>query len=628
MSAGRKSSAWPGRLREAVFETLSRPPEALGRPDIPGLLVVLVSLAVGILASWQRWGNPLVDAGREMNVPLRLSRGEMLYSGVGYIYGPLSPYLNALLYRVFHPSLWVLWVRGMVTTLAVLGLAYWLGRQILGRFPAALAVLAVTWVCALKSQGNYLLPYAYPGLDGLVLVLATTAGLVLSVRRGFGWLALAGTFAGLAALAKTEMGASALLTGVAGSALAGYPRVRSMLARQFLFLLPALGLPVAVFSWFAREVGWHTLVVESHLFFGHVPRQLLYFNGLRFGFGHPWHSLGLMAASLVQLIAFLGLLAAVAGLLGSERRLGAVLAVLALSLFGIAATAVLLGDLGPFLSMPFLLVAVGAAGLAAFLRAPTPEGRMQAAVFLILVVGALASLARMILRVSTGGALSSFLLPGSILLFVYLWLEIFPLFLPDAVARLRARQLAAVALSLAVLATAVTLSVRYRRKFTYPLVTARGTWRTSPELGTAFDQARTFLEAWTAPGDAVAVVPEGTSLLFLTDRRNPLRDEILTPGFLDREGEERATRDLRDSRTAVVLVANRVTAEFGEPAFGADYDRALMSWIERNYAVCGTFGTRPDPKLPFGSPVFFIRGYCRLPGSSLSALQRSGRHVY
>src|SRR5260370_40809007 len=98
----------------------------------------------------------------------------MLYSDVGYIYGPFSPYLNGLLYRVFHPSRWVLWGRGIVSTVLVLALAYWMARQLAGRFPATLACLAITWVVALKAQVTYMMPYAFGGPDGFPFVLPTT----------------------------------------------------------------------------------------------------------------------------------------------------------------------------------------------------------------------------------------------------------------------------------------------------------------------------------------------------------------------------------------------------------------------------------------------------------------------
>jgi len=65
-----------------------------------------------------------------MNQPLRLVRGEMLYSQVRHIYGPLSPYINATLYRLFGPSLGVLYGDGIVTAIMILALVYWLSRKV------------------------------------------------------------------------------------------------------------------------------------------------------------------------------------------------------------------------------------------------------------------------------------------------------------------------------------------------------------------------------------------------------------------------------------------------------------------------------------------------------------------
>jgi hypothetical protein len=197
-----------------------------------------------------------------------------------------------------------------------------------------------------------------------------------------------------------------------------------------------------------------------------------------------------------------------------------------------------------------------------------------------------------------------------------MWLVVFPHFLPDPATRRRATQLVSIALTASVLVTAVTLSVRYRRKFSYPLVSAMGTWRTAPNLGIAFTQALQFIEKRTARGDAIAILPEGTSLVFLSERRNPLRDEIVTPGFLDAAGEERAIESLRQSRAPLIFIANRPTPEFAETSFGKDYNQRLMSWIEQNYAVCGIFGPRPNAALQVGDPVFFLRAYCLAPTTS------------
>jgi len=634
MNSDKKSTRWVDRVWTEVIKVLSTPQDTrINRDDALYILLLQLSFAAGIVVSWQRWGNPLVDSGRELNVPLRMANGESLYSGIGYFYGPLSPYLNEFLCRIFRPTLWLFWGRGMVSTILILALVYWLARQMMGRPLSTLACLGVTWVCALKPQGSFILPYVYSLLDGGMLVLMATACLIISFRKqSRSWFFASGVITACAILAKTEFGAAAIATGIAAAALAGYPRLRSILIHLVLFLVPSITIPAFVYGMFATKLGWNTLAVQNHLFYGHVPRQILFYNGYRFGFSHPWHSLGLMVTSLVQVTAFGGLVASICLLLERDeagiaqapdrpaRNRALPIQILVTCLAAVAVTGLVLKDLGPFLCMPFILIAICIAGIFAFLRArgnSASNEAIQAGTIIILAVSALASLTRMILRVSTGGALSSFLLPGAMLFFIYFWIVILPLFLPDSPSRLYARRMISVILCIAVSVTAITLSVRYRRKFSYPLVTSRGTWFTSPDLGVAFAQAYNFIKRNTAPGDPVAVIPEGTSLLFFSNRRNPLREEIIIPGFLDLAGEEQTIDALRNSRTALILVANRTTPEYGENAFGVDYNRRLMSWIEQTYQVCGVFGSNVGPNPEMGSRTFFIRAYCLPPPVSI-----------
>src|SRR5512146_3108982 len=69
---------------------------ALIAPALP----VLAGVAAAIV-SWQRWITPFVDSSREMCVPWRLARGERLYRDVAYYYGPVGPWLGAILLKTF-----------------------------------------------------------------------------------------------------------------------------------------------------------------------------------------------------------------------------------------------------------------------------------------------------------------------------------------------------------------------------------------------------------------------------------------------------------------------------------------------------------------------------------------------
>jgi len=92
-------------------------------------------------------------------------------------------------------------------------------------------------------------------------------------------------------------------------------------------------------------------------------------------------------------------------------------------------------------------------------------------------------------------------------------------------------------------------------------------------------------------------------------RTSPLREEIITPGYLDREGEERAINQLVQSNTRFVFVTNRATSEFGPKVFGRDYCQTLMQWIEQNFEECAILGPDHSTNQQIGDKTFFIRAY-------------------
>src|SRR5258705_3383483 len=80
------------------------------------LVGVLVGAAV-LVRTWGTWPDVLVDFGGELYVPWRLAEGDVLYRDVAYFTGPLSPYFNAAVFRIFGASFLAL----VIANLVVLG---------------------------------------------------------------------------------------------------------------------------------------------------------------------------------------------------------------------------------------------------------------------------------------------------------------------------------------------------------------------------------------------------------------------------------------------------------------------------------------------------------------------------
>jgi hypothetical protein len=612
-------------------EVLRRSPGRVSRLDLRWFVVVMLCWIAGLAITWQRWGNPLVDCGREMNLPLRLAHGEMLYSQVRFLYGPFSPYLHAALYRAFGPSLGILYADGIFSATLILCLVYWLSRIWMGDGPAAAATLLVAGMCALKTQGNYILPYSYNALHGSVAGLLT---LVLAIRyaqtRRPIWIFCAGLCAAVAMTAKTEFGAPAIMIGAVATLLIEYPNLRRITKGLIAFLAPALGIPAMVYAEMIHRVGWHVINYENHVFFANVPAELFYFNRWVSGTDNPVKNLALMFGWALQLpaLAFLICWACLrivrrremrsaatprVGLAPSAGQRGPWIA-LACGAAGWAMAAWYRTEgIGPFVAMPVLLLVVITISLRRYL-VEFREGKAHDTENLALALTAifsLAMLARIILRVRSGGSYASYLLPGTVVMLAFLWVEVFPSWFADPRARPMARRVALILLALGATTTMIVMIFRYRQQLNYRLTTPRGVIWMDTNYGPAFKQAMDLIEQRTAPGDPVAVMPEGTSLDFFTDRRNPTRDEIVTPGYLDAAGEENAIERIRDAGTRLVFITNRPTLEFGKRIFGQDYDQRLVGWIEANYKLCGVLGRDTHPSMEIGDRQFFIRAYCR-----------------
>src|SRR5688572_6654889 len=92
---------------------------------------IVLTFAVMLIASWQRWTSLIVDIGRETDLPFRILNGEMLYRDVHYIYPPLSPYFNAFLFKVFGEHLDTLSYSGIFFAMLLTFLCYRIARKIM-----------------------------------------------------------------------------------------------------------------------------------------------------------------------------------------------------------------------------------------------------------------------------------------------------------------------------------------------------------------------------------------------------------------------------------------------------------------------------------------------------------------
>ncbi len=137
--------------------------------------------------SWQKWADPVIDYGREVYVPWRIISGEVLYKDLAFLYGAFPPYWNALLFKIFGPSILTLALFNIFLVSVLTVLIYKLFYKLFDRLTALMGALVFLIYFAfnqhLAQNIYYITPYShsYPyslflGFCSLYIVHSYTLG--------------------------------------------------------------------------------------------------------------------------------------------------------------------------------------------------------------------------------------------------------------------------------------------------------------------------------------------------------------------------------------------------------------------------------------------------------------------
>jgi len=152
---------------------------------------------------------------------------------------------------------------------------------------------------------------------------------------------------------------------------------------------------------------------------------------------------------------------------------------------------------------------------------------------------------------------------------------------------------------------------RIRLRKTFEIQAPRGHLAVDPDVGEPLAAALRFVRERTSPEDHVLTLPQATSINFLAERKYPLPDEIVHPGFLSGDREAEAIRTIDALRVPLILVANWLTPEFRDRAFGIHYNQELMRWITEHYHAVARFDSATSRGAQMGDRPFFIVAYER-----------------
>lgn len=600
-----------GESQPEPDDRCARPFAAPWRRAASYFLPVIAAIAA-IAASWRSWIDPLVDSGREMDVPWRLLQGERLYRDITYYYGPIGPWANALALRLFGNRWLTLELVCVCLATCIFVLLFRLTRRAGGLLSATAATTLAAALCiAAPRGGSFIFPYSSSSLFALaggLLALDAAAAASPWRRRLLGALGIA-----VALASRLEIGAAAALVLV----LAGLrSRPREEIRADSAVVAGGSLLACGIYGVAFLGLPASRLLADGPFGpFLAMPKEWSFLYLRISGLGQPGNTSSRMGVSLLLdglVVAAAAWLALPSAGRPARRPLFALAGLALLAAYVLSPWCITPNDLPPMLAiLPPLALA---AAWSRWRRPLDARGRSQ---FLLFSFSA-AIAARVFFGLTVGprmGPNSALPLPGLLATAAVLGFDLLAPRLPaPAIFR---RRLAAV-----FAVTGALFLYRIERLHRQPqiveLQTSAGALRLPATRSATIAQVLKYLELNAREGDTLTAFPESGFFNFVTGLRSPLRQDLILPGVLTGSRETAAEHRIDDAGPKYVLLCNRPTAEFGPEAFGRDYAVELWRDVDHRYRLSAAFGPAA-PNAPIGARDFFIRVYERNPAANAPA---------
>jgi len=576
-----------------------------------GIVFLALAVVFTLVASWRKWPDPLVDFGRELYLPWRLSEGTVLYRDIDHLYGPLSQYFNALIFYIFGTGMMKIVGVNLLIYCASLGLIYHEVRAGWGRlaaFTGSLLFILLFSFCQFVLIGNYnfATPYAHETTHGFLLVLVLILIWASWLREPRPWKTMtAGICCGLSVLLKAEVliaAAAVTLCAVMRAALLR-PHFRSLKAilrhgSSFVAggLTPVLIATLGFWrtSSFGAALSWSNNAWLSLFSFAHIteePTQREFLGTAKLGEN-------LRALLFFGPLSVLAVFAA--GLLCKQINRGkvavavSVVLVLAAALASLVLPWVELGKVFP------AWLCLGA--LAEFRRtspadARSPGDTASADMRWLLLIAAAAFLARMALnpRFFHYGYYQAAL--AAVVTIAAIFRSV-----PDLL-NIHKRGRATYTVVVAVCLVSGTwqleeISLLYLKLKTTPI--AEGADRFygfDPRVestASLVEEARQTL-ASRPECKTLLVLPEGVMLNYLLRKPSTIPQFMFVPSLIQRAMGARLLEGLKTRPPDCVALISRDMKEFGVSRFGdtSEHGSGVLSWLDGNYKPFRQIGGDP-----------------------------------
>lgn len=565
------------------------------RYTVVGALLLGLVCATWVYWNWATWGDLSADAGREIYVSTVLKDGGTLYRDVWYPFGPVSPYVNAALFRLFGVHVFVPYAVGIVSALASAVLIFLSGIEL--GFPlAGWATGAVVVLQALEpGWSSFPLPYSsaavYACLFACAFLWLLVSGLI---SGGWFWSVSLGILAAMALLSKPEFGLACFPILFAAILYRGmYWRSGKRLASDLAGTLPGIAVCAAVFGWMISLRGWTFITQENILmwptsyFMKTFGREWLATTG----FDLSWVAIrGALVRSVLPLGWWIFVVRLASHLRGKNSLKSiAVSAALIAGLVGYWMYVVVVPCLTLFMVAVFfpapmaLYIGLAALGAGWYLFRSPLEAQIAR---LFLLAGLAELLAFRILFKAVPEGYPVFYDPFVVLGYLILLSLLLRTESERSGAKFRLEHLMIAGCLIVVVM--VTSAPRGAKAQLVSVQTDIGNLRAGRHTAKILKSAIAFLKEKNSRGESVMMVPEDTMLYVLSGTRAPTRVNAFVPGILVPGAmTEELFREIDCKPVQYLLWSSRTFSEYGVPVFGRDFNRELAQFLTSRYKPMG-----------------------------------------
>lgn len=575
--------------------------------------------------SWRKWPDILIDFGRELYVPWQLSQGAALYSDIAYFNGPLSPYINSLLFKIFSPSLTTIIIFNLFLVQVTALLIFGIFKKITDNLNAMMVVCAFLTLFAFSQyliigNFNFITPYSHELTHGIIISFFIIFSFSKYIeRKNFLWLISMGISSGLVFLTKPE-----IFLAISTSFLINFfifvfiQRLYfKEIIKNILILGAGFSFPILLFGAFLVQYSTIDKAIFNILSpYLYLLKSSLYSSPYYLwvtGMDRPFLNLKKLISSLAWISAgfFLFL---VIPLYLLNKIINKKIKIFFITLIIITM----------FFSIPYL-------------RNFVPWMQLLRPLPLIIIGVILYVFMKLLFHFRTGKCLLNFILLHTfawfsfilllkIILNVHVYHYGFALAMPATLLSIfiilsplsnkigekfrnkEAARLLSVALIIVFILLHIDFSSSLYNLKSYSIGSGENriiTW--NPEIsakGVILNKTFKKIEELIKPEETFLVLPEGIMLNFLTKRKNPTPYINFMPPELIIFDEEQIINSFKNSSPDFIILIDKNLSVFGYKYFGKDYGEKIYQWVIENYTPIVTIGNEPFSGEGFGIKLF------------------------